>query len=59
MSKYKIGDKVMLKLDNSVRGYVSHVDKGQLFGRDDNEIDVHVGDGRHVLVYESEVELYE
>lgn len=37
---FKIGDKVSYKGVNKFLGYVSHIDKGQLFGKD-HDVRVH------------------
>lgn len=38
---FKIGDKVSFKGVNKFLGYVSHVDNGQLFRKDDPDVRVH------------------
>lgn len=38
---FKIGDKVSYKGVNTFLGYVSHVDKGNLFLKDDPDVRIH------------------
>ncbi len=47
MNNFKIGDKVKSKC-GQYEGYVSHVDKGQLFEKKIYDINVHLGGRVHV-----------
>ena len=59
MNDFKIGDKVKIKGKNESIGYVSHINKGHLFELADHLVDVHLGEGKHMIYYKSELEIYE
>jgi hypothetical protein len=58
MNNFKIGDKVKFKQNEEYLGFVSHINKGQLFLLDDPEIDIHLGLGVHQIRNASELEIY-
>ena len=53
---FKIGDKVRDRHDNKFLGYVSHVDKGQLFENFDPVIRIHL-EGNVIYATASELTL--
>ncbi len=59
MNDLKIGDKVKIKGQEQFLGYVSHISKGNLFELADHIVDVHLGEGKHMIHYKSELEIYE
>lgn len=56
--EFKVGDKVKYKNYPDFIGYVSGVDKGQLFLKKDFIINVHIGNGDHIFRSASELEVY-
>lgn len=58
MHDFKIGDKVKLKDTNKFLGYVSNVNKGNLFRLDNAEISVHIGNQQVIVKQQNELEYY-
>lgn len=57
MSKFKIGDKVcFVDFPDKFVGYVSNFFKGHFFEIPDHEIDIHIGEQKHIIKYASELE---